>query len=44
MRMPALITKKSLLCIAVAIVVVLAILPFVLPYIGSSHSHVTTIP
>ena len=39
MRMPALITKKWLLC-----VVVLAILPFVLPYVGSSHSHVTTIP
>ena len=42
--MPALITKKWLLCLAVAIVIVLAILPFVLPYVGSGHSHVTTIP
>jgi hypothetical protein len=38
------ITRRRLVYLAIAVFVVLAILSFVLPFAGSGHGRITTIP
>jgi len=42
--MSGFVTKRRVIYLSIAVVAVLAILSFVLPYVGAGHSKLTPIP